>query len=234
MIKVDNLWKIYDKNTAQKIEALCDVSFNIGSGEVISIIGKSGSGKTTLLNILLGITKPTDGKILINDEIFINKKSKSKKLKKITEYILSSFQYPDHQLFCKTVKEELFFNVKDESYLNDLIKKFNFDVKLFDKSPFKLSSGQKRKLILLSILAQKPKIIIFDEPTSFLDPKSRREFIDLIKSVNQKLKTTIIFISHNIDDVISLSNRTILLDKGKLIKDDNTKIVVDLYQKGVY
>ena len=116
--------------------------------------------------------------------------------------------------------------------MNELIKNFNLQKNLLDKSPFVLSSGQKRKVILISLLIQKPKIIIFDEATSFLDPKSRREFISLLKKVNKKMKTTIIFISHNIQDVINISDRVVLLEEGFLTKIGNPKEVVDFYLKG--
>ncbi len=231
MIKINNLTKIYDKKTPQEVTALENVSFSVKKGEVINIVGKSGSGKTTLAKILLGIIKPTEGNINI-DNINIDHKTKSKKLRLITNKLLMSFQYPTHQLFTKTVREEILFNSKDDSRLNEIIEEFNFPKDHLDKSPFRLSSGQKRKVILMSVLLQSPEIIIFDEATAFLDPKSRREFIDLIKKINKKYGTTMIFISHNLVDANNFSNRTILLDEGKLIEDGETDKVISTYLGG--
>lgn len=232
MIKVDNLTKIYNQKTPNEVCALNGVSFNVEVGEIINIIGKSGSGKTTLSNVLLGITKPTNGSFRIND-LSIDKKSKRKKLRLITNELLMSFQYPTHQLFAKNVKDEILFNTNgDEKKMNNLISMFDFPKELLDKSPFKLSSGQKRKLILMSLLMQEPNVLIFDEATAFLDATSRRQFIEIIKKVNADLKTTMIFISHNLHDAQSLSDRTILLDNGKIIADGKTSEVIKKYMEG--
>lgn len=232
MIKISNLSKdfIIDKNTS--IKALVDFTLDINKGEIVSIIGKSGSGKTTLANILLGITKPTLGSIVLNDEITIDKKTKRKQLAKITNYVLSSFQYPDHQLFRPTVKEEILFNSNNDEYMHILLKRFKIDESILDKNPFNLSSGQKRKIILISLLIQKPEVLIFDESTAFLDPSSRREFTDIILEINKELGTTIIFISHNMDDVLKISNRVVLLTDGSISMIDKPKMVIDNYLTG--
>ncbi len=232
MIKVEGLTKLYNEKTDRQVEALSSVSFSVNEKEIVNIVGKSGSGKSTLSNVLLGIIKPTSGTFTIDGDEF-GPKSKSKHLRVITTKLLSSFQYPTHQIFSKTVEEELLFNVEDKEYAYELVERFSFDRSLFNKSPFNLSAGQKRKLILISILAQRPKVIVFDEATAFLDPKSRREFVELIKVINKELGTTIIFISHNLEDALSLTERTILLDSGKLIRDGNTKEVIKDFEKGV-
>ncbi len=210
------------------VNALDDISFSVKQGEIISIIGKTGSGKSTLLNIMLGILKPTKGEIIL-DGISINRKSKKKNLRKITKILLSSFQYPDHQLFNSTVKNEILYNSNDENYMKELMKIINFSQDLLDESPFNLSSGQKRKLILISLLIQKPKILLLDESTAFLDPKSRVEFLKTLININEKYDTTIIFVSHNIEDVRRLNGKTYLLDDGKLICSGNVNNVLLKY-----
>lgn len=233
MIKINFVSKIYNQLEKTRVFALDRVSFEIIDGEIISIIGKTGSGKTTLANLLLGITKPTDGSITI-DDIENYPKAKKRKIKAITNNLLSSFQYPDHQLFRTTVKDEILFNSNDEKYMFELLKEFNLNEDILDKSPFKLSSGQKRKIILISLLIQNPKAIILDEATAFLDPASRREFIDLIKKINKTHNTTIIFISHNMEDVKKISDRAVLLEKGNLITIGDSDEVVERYLRGDY
>lgn len=233
MIKVNNLTKIYNKKTPQEVVALDGVSFDIAKGEVVNIIGKSGSGKTTISNILLGILKPTDGNFQLG-ELEIDSKSKKKKLRLITNKLLSSFQYPTHQLFTKSVKEEILFNTKDisDERLDELLNLFSFPKELLTRSPFKLSSGQKRKVILMSLLLQEPEVLIFDEATAFLDAASRKDFVSIIKRINAEMKITMIFISHNLVDAKSFSNRTILIDQGKIINDGNTDEVIKQYLGG--
>lgn len=230
MIKVNNLTKIYDINKPQETIALGGINFHIEKGEIVNIIGKSGSGKTTLGNILLGITKPTSGDFSISD-IEFNKKSKKRKLRLITSKLLSSFQYPTHQLFTNSVKDELLFNNKSvtDEEIKIIMKLFSFDEKLLNSSPFKLSSGQKRKVILMALILSKPEVIVFDEPTSFLDAASRREFVEILHKINKEYNTTMLFISHNLNDAKLLSDRTIILDNGHLVKDGETNKVIDKY-----
>ncbi len=233
MIKINNLTKIYNMSKNQGITALDNISLEINEGEVVNVIGKSGSGKTTLANVLLGIIKPTSGSFVI-DDIEIDRKSKRRKLRLITNKLLSSFQYPTHQLFTKTVREEILFNNDNhgEEKIDELTEMFSFPKYLLDASPFKLSSGQKRKVILMSLLIQNPDILIFDEATAFLDAASRREFISLAKKINKDYGTTMIFISHNLKDANDFSDRTILIDNGKILLDGNTKEVINEYLGG--
>ncbi len=231
MIKVNHLSKTYKISKDQEIVALDDVSFEIKKGETINLIGKSGSGKSTLANTLLGIIKPDSGNFCI-DDIEVDRKTKKRKLRLITNKLLSSFQYPTHQLFTKSVREEILFNNGDESKIDELLDLLSFPKVYLDKAPFKLSAGQKRKVILISLLIQNPEILIFDEATAFLDAASRREFIQIIKKINADYGTTMIFISHNLKDASDFSDRTILLDEGKILLDGKTSDVIKSYVGG--
>lgn len=235
MIKIKELSKIYNPKELSRTVALDNVSFEVKKGEIVSIIGKTGSGKTTLASLLIGLTKPTEGEIELNNEIVINKKSKKKELRKITNILLSSFQYPDHQLFTPTVKDEMLFNNEDkEEEMLSLMKVMGLEKSLLDKSPFRISSGQKRKVILIALLLNNPEILVLDEPTAFLDPRSRRDFVETIKTINKKFKTTIVFISHNMEDISNVSEKSLLLHEGKQIMFDKTSKVVETYLGGDY
>ena len=117
--------------------------------------------------------------------------------------------------------------------MKNIMKNLDLSENLLNRTPFKLSSGEKRKVILASILLKKPSIILFDESTAFLDPKSRVEFIKLIKKINNNYKTSIIFVSHNTKDVERLGGKTLLLDNGEIVMIDETKKVINHY-RGMY
>jgi len=228
MIKVEGLTKIFDQGK-NNVVALQDISFEIQKGDIYSIVGRTGSGKSTLLNLLLGVMMPTEGKIIIDNKIIINKKTRKKMLRSIIDVELCSFQYPDHQLFNKTVEEEILLDMDKKDEMFKIMKQLNLSKNLLEENPFKLSSGEKRKVILTSLMLKNPSILLLDEPTSFLDPQSRVEFVQLIKKINQIYNTTILFVSHNINDVKHLGGKTILLEKGFLKKMGDTKKVLKSY-----
>ncbi len=109
---------------------------------------------------------------------------------------------------------------------------FNLPTSILEKSPYRISSVQKRKVILISLLLNKPKVLVLDESTAFLDPMSRREFVELLKQINKELNKTVIFIYHNIEDVKAMSEKTLLLHKGKQIMFDKTDKVIKHYLGG--
>lgn len=234
MIEINNLTKIYNKKESSMVVAIDDISLRINDGELISIVGQTGSGKTTLLKLILGVLKPTSGNIIFNKDLVISKKSGKKKFRKITNECVSSFQFPDHQLFKKTVREEVLFPSNNEKDFQSVIDKLGIKESMLEESPFTLSSGEKRKVILASLLLQKPKSILFDEPTAFLDQKTSIEFLKIIKKINEEFKTTIVVISHNLKELANLTDRTILLKNGKIISDGETKKILSEYGGDYY
>jgi len=194
------------------------ISFKILHGESVGIIGSNGAGKSTLLMLLMGLIFTEKGNISIG-EVKINKKN----LNIIRQRMGMLFQDPDDQLFMPTVYEDVAFGPRNFNLDEDIVKKRVIEAlektgtfHLSDRSPCRLSSGEKRSAALASVLSMTPDILILDEPTSFLDPKSRRRLINLLNT----FKHTKIITTHDLDMVYDLCERTIIIKDGKLIADD--------------
>lgn len=199
-----NLNYIYNKDTVYEKKALDNINIKIDEGEIIGLIGKSGSGKSTLVQNLSGLLKPTSGKI------FTGKKK-----------IGLIFQYPEQQIFEMTVKNEIEFAIKNKSasekIISDALNIVGLTNDYLNKNPFELSGGEKRKVAIASILVMQPEILILDEPTVGLDFKTQQNFLTYIKKIHSQQKITIIIISHNMNIIAELTEKTIIMDNGKII-----------------
>jgi len=227
---------IYGENTAMEVRALSDVSFQIGEGEFIGVIGHTGCGKSTLMQLLNGILKPNSGEIYyngadINDKDFDRKTLRSK--------VGLVFQYPEHQLFEVDVFTDVCFGPKNmglsESEVQlrayDALKAVGIKDEDFYVSPFDLSGGEKRRVAIAGVLAMKPDILILDEPTAGLDPKGREEILTLIKSLHDEQHISIVLVSHSMEDVADYSDRIIVINDGKIIYDDIPESVFSHYNE---
>ena len=224
-IKVEQLSHIYSPGTPFESVALKNVNFEVSNGEFIGLIGHTGSGKSTLIQHLNGLLKATSGKIYIDG---MDLTSADVTLTDIRKKVGLVFQYPEYQLFEETIEKDIAFGpsklnlsaeeitkrVKDAMYMVGL----NYE-ELKDKSPFELSGGQKRRVAIAGVLAMKPDILILDEPTAGLDPKGRDEILNQIKVVQQTYGTTIILVSHSMDDVSRLVSRLIVMNRGEVAFD---------------
>lgn len=221
-IKVENLKYIYNPGMPGETTALNDVSFEINSGEIIGIIGHTGSGKSTLLQHLNGLLKPTSGEIYIDGDCITDG---STKLVDIRKKVGLVFQYPEYQLFEETVAKDVAFGPKNlgikeeelDKRVREAVTLVGLDYeKISDTSPFELSGGMKRRVAIAGVIAMNPSILILDEPTAGLDPKAHREILLLIKTIHEKTGKTIIFVSHNMADIAELSDKVLVIDKGKI------------------
>lgn len=198
--------------------ALNGVTLDIQTGKYVAILGHNGSGKSTLSKLLVGLYKPTEGEIEINDTL-ISKKN----LTKIRSKIGIVFQNPDNQFVGSSVEDDIAFGLENKQMPREQMKeqvlKFAKLVgmeKHLNKEPQNLSGGQKQRVAIASTLALDPEIIIFDEVTSMLDPKGKREVLDIIQQVQKDKKKTLISITHNMDEAI-LADQVIVLSNGKLV-----------------
>ena len=227
---VENLIYTYMPGTPFESKAVDDVSFSIGSGEYVGIIGHTGSGKTTLIKIMCALLKQDSGKVLLNGQDIGAKGYDKKMLRKSIGVV---FQYPEYQLFEETVYKDIAFGPKKQGLSDDEVDKnvrsamdmldLPFD-EVSERSPFELSGGQKRRVAIAGVLAMFPEILILDEPVAGLDPMGRKNLFWLINKLNKE-GTTIILITHSMDDLAQNAKRVLVLDHGKILMDDTPKEV---------
>lgn len=230
ILSVENLTHIYGAGTTTAKAAIEDISFSLESGNVLGIIGHTGSGKSTLVSHLNGLLKPTSGKILINGkDIWEN----SKEIKKVRAQVGLVFQYPEYQLFEETVFEDIAFGpknlgMKDEELSNTVLEAaalMHIREELLHKSPFDLSGGEKRRVAIAGVLAMRPQIVVFDEPTAGLDPIGRETIFKAIDDYRKKNNATVIIVSHSMEDIAAVSDKVMVLSRGKIVMFDETRKV---------
>lgn len=220
-IELVNVTKIYkgsnDDGTNGRV-ALNDITLTIRQGEFVGIIGMNGSGKSTLARLLNGLSKPTTGKVKVNG---LDTRS-AKQLTEIRRLVGIVFQNPDNQIVCPIVEEEVAFGPENLGLESaEVQRRVDWALQIVglevmrQHAPHLLSGGQKQKLAIASVLAMLPDYLIMDEPSSMLDPLGRQELIEHLTLLNKENGISIIFISHNLEDLI-LADRLIILDKGSI------------------
>ena len=220
-IEVKNLTHIYNKGTPMAKVALKNVSFDIKDREFVGIIGHTGSGKSTLVQHLNALIELQEGEILINGKNYHDDKKKFKELRQKVGLV---FQYPEHQLFEMTVYKDVAFGPTNMGFSENEIdlkvkaalKTVGIDEADFQKSPFDLSGGQKRRVAIAGVLAMSPEILILDEPTAGLDPKGRDEILSAIKYMHDSLGITVILISHSMEDIAKTVDKIIVMNSGEV------------------
>lgn len=229
-IEVKNLTHWYDPDAPYSKKAVDDVSFTIEKGEFIGLIGHTGSGKSTLIQHLNGLIRPTSGKVLYNGtDIF----SKDVDLKQIRQKVGLVFQYPEHQLFEMTVRKDVEFGPRNlhlskeeiDRRVDRALEVVGLPPETWDKSPFEISGGQKRRAAIAGVLAMEPEYLILDEPTAGLDPKGRDEILGQISYLHENLGLAVILVSHSMEDVARYVDRLIVLAEGKKRFDDTPRNV---------
>ena len=221
IIEVKNLRYKYDKYDDNCKYAIDDISFSVEEKEFVALVGESGSGKSTLISHLNGLYKADSGDILFKGKSIYDKDFNLTELRFKCGVV---FQYPEYQLFSETVIEDIEFGAikkglsKEEAYNKaiEVMKLFEIE-HLKNESPFNLSGGEKRKVAFAGVFVMEPDVLIFDEPDAGLDTLSKDVFYNFVKSLNEKFGTTIIFITHNLDDVVEYANKVLVLKEGKLI-----------------
>ena len=224
-IEVSHLTHCYSEGSVLRTVALDDVSFRIDDGEFVGIIGHTGSGKSTLVQHLNGLLKPTSGQVLIDGEDLNGEHVNRRALRQRIGLV---FQYPEYQLFEETVAKDIAFGPKNQGlsekeidervrYAMDCVH-MDYD-KYAGRSPFELSGGQMRRTAIAGVLAMKPSVLILDEPTAGLDPRGRDKILTLLEELHAREHTTILMVSHSMDDMARLASRLIVMSEGKIVAE---------------
>ena len=185
----------------------------------------TGSGKSTLIQTFNGLLAPTEGKVTWNGKDIYEKGFNRREFR---SHVGIVFQYPEYQLFETTVLKDVCFGPKNlgiseeesKRKAEEALRLVGLDEKYWQHSPFELSGGQKRRAAIAGVLAMEPEILILDEPTAGLDPKGRDEILGVIKKLNEEKETTIILVSHSMDDVAEYVDRIIVINDGDIMYDD--------------
>jgi len=221
-IEVRNLKYVYNAGMPGETVALSDVSFDVSDGEVLGIIGHTGSGKSTLLQHLNGLIKPASGDIFVDGVCITDGKAKMIEVRRKVGLV---FQYPEYQLFEETVAKDVAFGPKnlglDEAETEERVKTavslVGLDYEeIKDMSPFELSGGMKRRIAIAGVIAMGPKILILDEPTAGLDPAAHRDVLAMVRHIHDEMGIILIFVSHNMADIASLSDKVIVMSEGRI------------------
>ena len=233
-IILDKVNYTYSTGTAYEIQALRDISLEIGSGEFIGIIGHTGSGKSTFIQLLNGLLKPDSGNIFYGmefygEDVFQN----GSPMRAIRGQVGLVFQYPEYQLFETSVLKDVAFGPKNQGLSDEdailkakeALMRVKLPEKYWDMSPFDLSGGLKRRAAIAGVLAMEPKVLILDEPTAGLDPRGRDELFSVICKLHEKTGMTVLLVSHSMEDVADYVKRIIVLDHGSVMFDGTPKEV---------
>ena len=235
-IKLEDVTYTYSPGTAYEMHALKNVALEIPQGQFIGIIGHTGSGKSTLIQHFNGLMRPTSGRVLYDGEDIW---ADGYKLRDLRFHVGLVFQYPEHQLFETDVITDVCFGPKNQGLTPEecreqaekSLRHVGIPEELYEKSPFDLSGGQKRRVAIAGVLAMNPDVLILDEPTAGLDPKGRDEILDRIEYLHDTRGITIILVSHSMEDIAKYVERIIVMNHGEKAYDGTPKEVFSHYRE---
>ena len=223
-ISLQNVEYRYQVRTPFEQIAIQDVSIDIPSGTYMAIIGHTGSGKSTVLQHLNALLQPTKGSVVIGNHE-IKAKQKNKNLRAIRQKVGIVFQFPEHQLFEETVEKDIIFGPmnfgasEEEAKAKALIaiKHVGLSEEVLKKSPFDLSGGQMRRVAIAGVLAMEPDVIVLDEPTAGLDPRGRKEIMDMFYALHKERNLSTILVTHSMEDAARYADQIVIMQQGKVV-----------------
>lgn len=225
LLSLQHVSYIYSPGTAYEKVALDDVSLSLGKGEIVGLAGHTGSGKSTMIQLLNGLLKPTSGTVTFEGKDIHAKGYSGNYLRSKVGMV---FQYPEHQMICDTVWEDVAFGPSKqgltgeacETRVEEALRFVDLPEKYYQASPLQLSGGQKRRVAIAGVLAMHPEYIILDEPAAGLDAAGKREIFDRIRRMSREQGIGVLLVSHSMEDLAEYADRIIVLDDGKKILDD--------------
>ena len=235
-LRLEHVSYVYSTGTAYEITALKDVSLEIPKGQFVGIIGHTGSGKSTLVQHFNGLIRPTSGHVYFNGRDIWEE---GYPLRELRFHVGLVFQYPEYQLFETDVIKDVCFGPKNQSLseeeqmkrAREALRQVGIPEGLFEKSPFELSGGQKRRVAIAGVLAMNPDILVLDEPTAGLDPRGREEILSELDQLQKERGITVILVSHSMEDVAQHVDRIIAMNKGEVAFDGTPRQVFSHYKE---
>ncbi len=227
VLETKELTYIYGAGTPFEKTAVDHVSIGVERGEFLGVIGHTGSGKSTLIQMLNGLLKPASGTVLLNGgDIW----AEPKKIRSVRFQVGMVFQYPEHQLFEETVLKDICFGPRNmgladteaEQRARRAARFVGLDDELLGKSPFEISGGEKRRAAIAGVIAMDPDVLVLDEPTAGLDPNGRDTLLQQISDYHKKRGSTVILVSHSMEDIARFADRVLVLNEGKAVMLDRT------------
>ena len=226
IIEINEVSYTYEENNSKALDC---VSFDVYQGEWLSIVGHNGSGKSTLAKILNGLFYPLEGTIKINDLLL-----EEKNIREIRKTLGMVFQNPDNQFVGSTVEDDVAFGLENngvsydemQTIVKESLESVGMD-SFLNQEPHHLSGGQKQRVAIAGVLALHPDIIILDEATAMLDPRGKKEILQLIRSLNKNKNLTIISITHDLEETLK-ADRVVVMNNGKVFKIGSPKDIFNL------
>ena len=223
ILYLENISYLYSKGTTFEKCALKNVSLAFKRGRITGLIGHTGSGKSTLVNLLNGLYRPTEGRVFLDG---VDIWEKPKEISKVRYRVGLVMQYPEYQLFEETVGKDIAFaptnqGLKEEEISERVREAMGFvglSDELIDKSPFDLSGGQKRRVAIAGIIAMRPEVLVLDEPAAGLDPRGRREILGGLRAYAEKMNSSVILVSHSMEDMAHYCDDVVVMNKGEVYK----------------
>ena len=224
ILKIKNLTHTYGIGTPFQRSAVEDMSFTVQPGEFLGIIGHTGSGKSTLIQHLNGLLRPTSGQVLLSGRDIW---AEPKKIRDVRFRVGLVFQYPEYQLFEETVYKDISFGPQNQGKtgaeldhaVREAARLVGIRDEQLEKSPFELSGGQKRRVALAGVLAMEPEVLVLDEPTAGLDPAGRENLMANIRDFHRNRRTTVILVSHSMDEIAQNVDRILVLKSAHILMD---------------
>ena len=230
VLELENVSYVYGADTPYRMDALKNINIGFEKGKITGLIGHTGSGKSTLAQMLNGLIKPHGGKVLLNGKDIWEE---PKKIREVRFKVGLVMQYPEYQLFDDTVKSDIGFALRNmqlsdseiEERTKEAMKFVGLSEVLYEKSPFELSGGQKRRVAIAGIVAMSPEVLVLDEPAAGLDPKGRTEILSHLREYQREKNATVILVSHSMEDMANYCDNIVVLNRSEIFLQGTTQEV---------
>ena len=230
ILKTEGLTHRYSVGTPFEHTAIDAIDLEIPKGQFVGLIGHTGSGKSTFIQHLNGLLRPTAGTVFYEGKNIFASKTATRDVRFQVGLV---FQYPEYQLFEETVYQDIAFGPKNQKLKSDEVDRrvreaasfVGIDESLFDKSPLELSGGQKRRVAIAGVIAMRPGVLVLDEPTAGLDPQARESLFQNIEEYRRATGSTVVLVTHSMDDVARIADRLVVMNRGKVVMDGTPREV---------